>query len=84
MDTSCIYIDGAVLWVVIAILVVIVGIALFCSICSIALQDENYILRDKLRKSEEDNEDLRLELSKTQHKLYSKQYTDNLKSLEVE
>ncbi len=84
MDTSCIYIDGIVMWVVVSILVLLVAIALFCSICSIGLQDENYILRDKLRKTEEENEDLRDELSKTQQKLYSKQYTDSLKSLEVE
>ena len=84
MDNSCIYLDGAVMWIVVAILVLLAAVALFCSICSIALQDENYILRKKLKKSEEENEDLRDELSKTQQKLYSKQYTDNLKRLEVE
>lgn len=84
MDTSCIYIDGIVMWVVVSILLLLAAIALFCSICSIGLSDENYVLRDKLRKTEEENEDLRHELSKTQQKLYSKQYTDNLKKLEVE
>lgn len=81
---GCIYIDGLVMWVVVSILVLLVATALFCSICSISLQDENYVLREKLTKSEKENKDLRLELSKTQHKFYSKQFTDNLKSLEVE
>ena len=84
MDSSCIYMDGVVLWVVMVILFLLVGVALFCSICSIALQDENYILRNNLKKIKEENEDLRNELSKAQQNLYSKQYTDNLKSLEVD
>jgi predicted nuclease with TOPRIM domain len=84
MNGNCIYLDGPVMYIFVSILLLLGVIALFCIIHSIGLSDENCVLRDKLRKTEEENEDLRDELSKTQQKLYSKQYTDSLKSLEVE
>jgi uncharacterized protein YxeA len=84
MNGNCIYLDGPVMYIFVSILLLLGVIALFCIIHSIGLSDENYVLRDELKKAKEENKDLRHELSKTLQKLYSKQYTDNLKNLEVE
>lgn len=81
---SCVFIDGIVLWVIIAILLILVLIALFSSINSAVVQNENDILRCENRKLKEDNDDLRGDLSRLQYKVYSDDYKKNLSTLEVE
>ena len=81
---SCIYIDGIVLWVIIAILLILAATALFSSIAYAVIQNENEILRNENKKLKENNEDLRDDLSRLQQKVYSGKFRENLSTLEVD
>lgn len=81
---NCVFIDGIVLWVIIAILLILALTALFCSIAYAVIQNENDVLRCENRKLKENNEDLRDDLSRLQQKVYSGKFRENLSTLEVD